>query len=128
MDGAAINNHHLVDILLGIRVLAEGDDTGALATDKVDAVHHAKRREGGEDIFLEETGWFSALDCESHFPSGTIEDGGQLNIKTEEKFASGEERHSGDVPGLEVDGSVQVLKNCQSILTLSIRRFPFSAT
>ena len=43
VDGAAINNHHLVDILLGNRVLAEGDDTGAVATDKVDAVHHSKR-------------------------------------------------------------------------------------
>ena len=53
-----------------------------------------------------------------------MKDSVQLSIKTGDKIASGEDRHSGDVPGLEVDGSVQVLKNCQSILTLSIRRFP----
>jgi hypothetical protein len=45
VDGAAIDKHDLVDILLGNRVLAESDNTRALATDKVDAVHLAKRRE-----------------------------------------------------------------------------------
>ena len=56
-----------------------------------------------EDIFPRETGRVSALNGESQFDRGSAKDRGQLSIKTGDKIASREERHSRDVPGLEVD-------------------------
>ena len=52
VDGAAIDDHHLVDNLLGNGDLAESDNTRALATNISDVVHLAERRGEGGDVIL----------------------------------------------------------------------------
>lgn len=121
VDGAAIDDHHLVDNLPGNRLLAKVDNTRALAANILDAVHLAKRGEEGGDIFLRETGWFSALDGEVHFARGSMENRGQLSIKTGEKIASDERHGAADVLPL-VDGGTMLPQQIEALFKYLVER------